>query len=141
MAKSYGGSVRSLLTVAARWCTPALYRRGLDVVCRGPRGAVRVLTAPGVTTVVAVESGEVIGFAQLFSDGELQAYLATMAVKQTRRGKGIGRSLVAEALRLAGGERIDLLSEEDAAGFYQSFPHFKKPGFRIYPFYDGSTSR
>ena len=100
---------------------------------------VRILTAPGVTTIVAAESREVIGFAQLFSDGELQAYLATMAVKQTRRGKGIGRSLITEALRLAGGQRIDLLSEETATGFYQTFPHVKKPGFRLYPFYDPTT--
>jgi ribosomal protein S18 acetylase RimI-like enzyme len=98
-----------------------------------------VLTAPGVTTIVAAESQEVIGFAQLFSDGELQAYLATIAVKQPRRGGGIGQSLITEALRLAGGQRIDLLSEEASTGFYQTFPHVKKPGFRLYPFYDPTT--
>ena len=75
-----------------------------------------------------------IGFAQIMSDGELQAYLATVAVDASRRGQGIGRRLVRQGLRLAGGERIDLLSEEDAAGFYRSFSHFEKPGFRLYPF-------
>lgn len=39
-------------------------------------------------------------------------------------------------LRRAGGDRIDLLSEDDAAGFYESFPHRRKPGFRLYPFYE-----
>jgi ribosomal protein S18 acetylase RimI-like enzyme len=101
-----------------------------------PERAVRVLTAPGVTTVVAVEGDEVVGFAQLFSDGEIQAFLANLAVAADSRGRGIGRVLVAEALRRAGGERIDLLSEDAAAGFYDSFPHFRKPGYRLYPFHE-----
>jgi ribosomal protein S18 acetylase RimI-like enzyme len=100
-----------------------------------PERALRVLTAPGVTTVIARDDGEVVGFAQLFSDGELQAFLATLAVDERFRGRGIGRALVSEALRLAGGERIDLLSEDEAVGFYESFPNFKKPGFRLYPFH------
>ena len=100
-----------------------------------PERALRILTAPGVTTVVAAADGAVIGFAELFSDGEVQAYLANLAVDAASRGAGIGRRLVTEALRLAGGERIDLLSEEAAAGFYRSFPHFEEPGFRLYPFH------
>ena len=101
-----------------------------------PARAVRVLTAPGVTTVVAVEDGGIIGFAQLFSDGEIQAFLTSIAVDVAARGRGIGRALVDAALRLAGGDRIDLLSEDDAVGFYESFPHRRKPGFRLYPFYE-----
>ncbi len=103
-----------------------------------PERAVRVLTAPGVTTVVALIEGEVVGFAQLFSDGELQAFLANIAVQSALRGQGTGRALVTEALRRAGGERIDLLGEEDAVGFYDQFPNFHKPGFRLYPFYKSS---
>ena len=45
-----------------------------------PERASRVLTAPGVTTVVAVDDQRVVGFAQLFNDGELQAFLANIAV-------------------------------------------------------------
>lgn len=102
-----------------------------------PVRALRVLTAPGVTTVVAVDGERIVGFAQMFSDGEIQAFLTSIAVEESRRGEGLGRSLVEEALRLAGGDRVDLLSEEGAAGFYRSFPHFEKPGFRLYPFYKG----
>lgn len=102
-----------------------------------PARAARVLTAPGVTTVVAVDGDEVVGFAQVFSDGEIQAFLANVAVAEDARGRGIGRALVVEALRRAGGQRIDLLSEEAAVGFYDSFPHFRKPGYRLYPFHDG----
>ena len=106
-----------------------------------PERAIRVLTAPGVTTVIALDDGEIVGFAELFSDGELQAFLANLAVDKRFRGRGTGRALVAEALRLAGGERIDLLSEDEAAGFYESFPNFKKPGFRLYPFHRQGESQ
>ena len=97
--------------------------------------ALRLLTAPGVTTVVAVVEGKVVGFAELFSDGELQAFLTSIAVDARFRGRGIGRALVETSLRNAGGERIDLLSEEASVGFYESFPHFRKPGLRLYPFH------
>jgi ribosomal protein S18 acetylase RimI-like enzyme len=102
-----------------------------------PERAVRILTAPGVTTVVALDGGTVVGFAELFSDGEVQAFLTSIAVAATERGRGIGKALVEQALRLAGGDRIDLLSEDAAVPFYESFPHFRKPGFRLYPFYTG----
>jgi ribosomal protein S18 acetylase RimI-like enzyme len=103
-----------------------------------PVRALRLLTAPGVTTVVAVIEGEVVGFAELLSDGELQAYLASVAVAAHFRGRGIGRALVEESLRRAGGTRIDLLSEEASVGFYETFPLFRKPGFRLYPFHQAT---
>ena len=100
-----------------------------------PQRANRVLSAPGVTTVVAVadQTGEVLGFAELLSDGELQSYMANLLVGASWRGRGVARMLVAEAFRRAGGQRIDLLSEDAAVGFYQAFDHREKPGFRIYP--------
>lgn len=101
-----------------------------------PERAFRVLTAPGVTTIVAVEGSQVIGFAQLFSDGELQAFLANTAVSSNNRGCGIGRALIRAALQSAGGERIDLLSEDGAEPFYDSFPHSRIPGYRLYPFHE-----
>jgi ribosomal protein S18 acetylase RimI-like enzyme len=106
-----------------------------------PERAIRVLNAPGVTTVIALDDGRVVGFAQLFSDDELQAFLANLAVDKGFRGRGTGRALVTEALRLAGGERIDLLSEDEAVGFYERFPNFRKPGFRLYPFHDENEAQ
>jgi predicted N-acetyltransferase YhbS len=100
-----------------------------------PARAERVLTAPGVTTIVAVDGDDVVGFAELLSDGELQACLANLAVRHEHRRQGIARALVQEALRRAGGERIDLLSEDDALPFYERLPHIRKPGFRLYPFH------
>jgi ribosomal protein S18 acetylase RimI-like enzyme len=98
----------------------------------------RILTAPGVTTVVAVVEGEVVGFAELLSDGELLAYLASIAVDARFRGRGVGRALVEGSLRLGGGTRVDLLSEDETVGFYDRFPHFRKPGYRLYPFHESS---
>jgi ribosomal protein S18 acetylase RimI-like enzyme len=96
--------------------------------------ALRALTAPGVTTVVAVDSdGAVIGFAQLLSDGEIQAYLAAIAVRPGSRRTGVGRSLLSSGLESARGLRVDLLSEETAEPFYRSLEHRLKPGYRIYP--------
>jgi len=99
--------------------------------------ALRALTADGVTAVVALDEGAVVGFAQMLSDGELQAYLANLVVARRVRCRGIARALIAEALHQAGGDRVDLLSEHDATRFYERFAHRRKPGFRIYPFLRG----
>jgi ribosomal protein S18 acetylase RimI-like enzyme len=96
----------------------------------------RLLTAPGVTTVVAVLDGDVVGFAELFSDGEVQAFLTSIAVDARLRRRGIGRALVEASLQMAGATQVDLLSEEASVGFYETFPHFRKPGFRLYPFHE-----
>ncbi|MGO8957614.1 MAG: GNAT family N-acetyltransferase [Streptosporangiaceae bacterium] len=96
-----------------------------------PQRAHRILTNPGVTTFVAVDGEHVVGFMYLLSDGEVQAYIATMAVAAARRGQGIGTRLISEAFAASGAERIDLLSAAD--GFYEKLPHRRLPGFRLYP--------
>ena len=79
------------------------------------------------------QHGEVVRFAQMFGDGEFQAYLASFVVDRLARRHGVARTLVCEALRHVGGERVDLLSEDAAVGFYESFSHRRKPGFRVDP--------
>jgi len=69
----------------------------------------------------------------MLSDGEIQAYLSLLVVVASRRGEGIGRALVREALRRAGGVRVDLLAEAAAEGFYAAMPHRRLTGFRVYP--------
>lgn len=91
----------------------------------------RILTNPGVTSYVAAEGDEVIGFLYLLSDGEVQAYIATMAVHDGHRGRGIGTRLIQAAFAACGAQRIDLLS--DADGFYEKLLHQKFSGFRLYP--------
>ncbi len=93
----------------------------------------RALTAPGVCTVVAVQDGRVAGFAQMQSDGYIQAHLSLVVVDRDLRRRGIGRRLVREAFARCGGQRIDLLSTEGADAFYRAFAHQRFPGYRLYP--------
>jgi ribosomal protein S18 acetylase RimI-like enzyme len=105
-----------------------------------PVRAMRALTAPGVVTVVAVDDVAVVGFAQLLTDGEIQAYLCDLVVAETRRREGIGRRLVEEAFARSGARRVDLLALEESEGFYRSFAHRPLAGFRIYPAADGTRT-
>jgi ribosomal protein S18 acetylase RimI-like enzyme len=91
-----------------------------------------VLTAPGVTTVVALDGEQVVGFAYLQSDGHIQAHLSQMAVHQSYRRKGVGRALLEYAAPLTGAQRVDLVTDT-AEDFYASFEHRTFSGFRIYP--------
>lgn len=93
----------------------------------------RALTAPGVCTVVAVQRGRVVGFAQMQSDGLIQAHLTLIVVDRDLRRRGIGAQLIREAFSRCGGQRVDLISTEGADDFYQSFVHKRLPGYRIYP--------
>jgi ribosomal protein S18 acetylase RimI-like enzyme len=97
-----------------------------------PVRAHAVLTAPGVTTVVALDGELVVGFAYLQSDGHIQAHLSQMAVHRNHRRKGIGRALLEYAAPLTGAQRVDLVTDT-ADAFYASFPHRTFSGFRIYP--------
>jgi GNAT superfamily N-acetyltransferase len=92
-----------------------------------------VLTAPGVTSVVALgDDSEVVAFAYLLSDGHIQAYLAELVVHADHRRKGIARALLEYAMPLTGAQRIDLVTDT-AEAFYASLPHHTFHGFRIYP--------
>lgn len=93
----------------------------------------RALTAPGVWTVVAVQSGRVLGFAQMQSDGLIQAHLSMIVIDRDLRRRGIGSRLVRETFARCGGQRVDLLSTEGADAFYRSFQCQSFPGYRIYP--------
>ena len=96
-----------------------------------PERAQRILTNPGVTSNVAADASGVVGFIYLLSDGEVQAYIATMAVASGNRRQGIGTRLIREAFEASGAERIDLLSQADA--FYDGLMHRRLPGFRLSP--------
>ena len=97
-----------------------------------PARALRALTAPGVTTVVGDDGGRVVGFAQLLSDGEIQAHLSLIAVHPDARRQGLARQMLRLALAEAGGSRIDLITDT-APDFYAALPHRRLDGFRIWP--------
>ena len=93
----------------------------------------RALTAPGVCTVVAVQDGRLVGFAQMQSDGLIQAHLSIIVIDRDLRRRGIGSRLVRETFARCGGQWVDLLSTEGADAFYRSFRYQSFPGYRIYP--------
>jgi len=84
-----------------------------------------------VITVVAIEDGKVLGFAQLLTDSAIRAYLANMVVDSSRRRSGIGRRLVEEVFARCNAVYIDLLSTDGAGAFYETFPHQRFPGYRL----------
>ena len=97
----------------------------------------KALTAPGVTTIVAAagETGEVVGFAQVFADGVFQAQLGLLAVHQGWHRRGVGRGLVEEAFARVGARRLDLIASDESLECYRSFRHREQVGFRLYAEY------
>ena len=99
-----------------------------------PARAETMLRAPGATTVVAVDASAVVGVAFALVDaGRVDAYLSIMVVHAEYRRQGVARRLVAEVFRLSGAERIDLLAEPGSEAFYDSLPHRRFAGYRLYP--------
>jgi len=96
---------------------------------RDPARTCAALRAPGVTSLVALDGGAVVGVVQVQSDGLIQAHLSTLVVARSHRRRGLGRLLLAEALRAAGGERMDLLSIAD--DFYASMTNRHFSGWRL----------
>ena len=92
----------------------------------------RAFSAPGVLALVALERNEVVGVAELLTDGEVMGYLALLVVSMRARRRGVGRALIRELFARSELSRMDLLSETDSVLFYESFPNKVKPGFRLY---------
>jgi ribosomal protein S18 acetylase RimI-like enzyme len=116
-------------------------QQGWPLFPADPERAHRSMTAPGLTTVVAVDEearAGVVGFACLQSDGEIQAHLSLIAVEAAHRRRGIARALIAEALARAGGERIDLVTDS-AEAFYERLAHRRMAGYRVYPPFDAEA--
>jgi predicted N-acetyltransferase YhbS len=94
-----------------------------------PERTCRALAAPGSTTLVALDGGDVVGLVQLQSDGEIQAHLSALVVAEGSRGGGLGRRLLREALARAGGVRIDILTR--AERYYRGLGARPIPGYRL----------
>jgi hypothetical protein len=50
----------------------------------------RALSAPGVTTLVAIDDGRVVGAIQVQSDGVIQAHVSMLLVDPNLRGRRLG---------------------------------------------------
>jgi len=106
---------------------------GWPTLTADPVRAVRVLTAPGAVTVVALEGKAVVGFGRALCDGEWIACLVDMVVDAAHRRRGIGRGIIDEIFKLSNTQRMDLLAEPGSEGFYESRPHQRWTGYRLYP--------
>lgn len=93
----------------------------------------QVCTAAGAVAYVATDTGRLIGWAQALTDGVLQAHLSFVGVHPEHRRRGIAKLLVVATFQAAGAKRMDLVTDEDAAGFYERFGHHRMAGFRLYP--------
>jgi ribosomal protein S18 acetylase RimI-like enzyme len=89
----------------------------------------RALTAPGVTTVVAIVDERVAGAIQVQSDGLIQAHVSMLLIGRQWRGIGLGSALLREALERAGGLRLDVRTRTE--GYYERLGASRSLGFRL----------
>lgn len=77
----------------------------------------------------ALVRAEVIGIAQVLSDGEVQAFLAVLVVAREHRREGVACRLVAEARARTRCLRLDVISCADP--FYEQLGFRRVSGFRL----------
>ncbi len=70
--------------------------------------------------LVATEDEAVIGFVRGLTDGEITTFIPELLIDAKHRGKGIGRLLLDVCHYLNPHTRIDVLSTESSASFYQA---------------------
>ncbi len=89
----------------------------------------RALAAPGVTTLVAVAAGHVVGAIQVQSDGLIQAHVSMLLIARNARGAGIGSRLLRDGLERAGGLQLDVRTRTE--GYYERLGASRSLGFRL----------
>ena len=94
-----------------------------------PERTFRALSAPGVTTLVALADGGVVGAIQVQSDGVIQAHVSMLLIDPESRGHRLGPRLLREGLERAGGRWIDIRTRTE--GFYERLGASRSLGFRL----------
>ena len=89
----------------------------------------RALTAPGVTTLVAIASGRVVGAIQVQSDGAIQAHVSMLLIDQGWRGRRLGSRLLREGLDRSGALQLDIRTRTE--GYYERLGASRSLGFRL----------
>ena len=89
----------------------------------------RALTAPGVTTLVAIAGERVVGAIQVQSDGVIQAHVSMLLIDRSQRGTGLGSGLLREGLDRAGGLQLDIRTRTE--GYYERLGATRSLGFRL----------
>jgi ribosomal protein S18 acetylase RimI-like enzyme len=89
----------------------------------------RALTAPGVTTLVAIVGERVVGAIQVQSDGVIQAHVSMLLIDPSQRGARLGSRLLREGLDRAGGLQLDIRTRTE--GYYERLGASRSLGFRL----------
>jgi ribosomal protein S18 acetylase RimI-like enzyme len=89
----------------------------------------RALTAPGVTTLVAIVGERVVGAIQVQSDGFIQAHVSMLLIDRSSRGARLGSRLLRDGLDRAGGLQLDIRTRTE--GYYERFGASRSLGFRL----------
>ena len=89
----------------------------------------RALTAPGVTTLVAIADTELVGAIQIQSDGLIQAHVSMLLIAPPVRGVGLGSRLLRRGLERAGGLQLDVRTRTE--GYYERLGASRSLGFRL----------
>jgi GNAT superfamily N-acetyltransferase len=89
----------------------------------------RALTAPGVTTLVAIVDKAVAGAIQVQSDGLIQAHVSMLLIGGRWRGIGLGSRLLRDGLKRAGGLQLDIRTRTE--GYYERLGATRSLGFRL----------
>ena len=91
------------------------------------------LSAPGVTTLAALDEGRVIGAIEVIGDAGINWTVAMLIVAPSHRRRGFGKRLIETAFGATGATRLDLLTEDEGPPFYRRLPGREMRGFRLYP--------
>jgi ribosomal protein S18 acetylase RimI-like enzyme len=89
----------------------------------------RALTAPGVTTLVAIAVGHLVGAIQVQSDGLIQAHVSMLLIARDSRGVGLGSRLLRHGLERAGGLHLDVRTQTE--GYYERLGASRSLGYRL----------
>lgn len=89
----------------------------------------RALNAPGVTTLVALADGRVVGAIQVQSDGVIQAHVSMLLIDREWRGRRLAPRLLREGLERAGGLWLDIRTRTE--GYYERLGASRSLGFRL----------
>jgi ribosomal protein S18 acetylase RimI-like enzyme len=89
----------------------------------------RALTAAGVTTLVALAGGHLVGVIQVQSDGLIQAHVSMLLIARNSRGLGLGARLLRDGLERAGGLQLDVRTRTE--GYYERLGASRSRGFRL----------
>jgi ribosomal protein S18 acetylase RimI-like enzyme len=89
----------------------------------------RALSAPGVTTLIALADGRVVGAIQVQSDGVIQAHVSMLLIDTEWRGHRLGSRLLHDGLERAGGLWLDIRTRTE--GYYERLGATRSLGFRL----------